>query len=180
MKRTKPAQHRRERFVVEYCRDLNAAQAAIRAGYAPGSAKVTASRLLTDANLYGAIRAKLDAAAARAEITIARTLQEIARLAYFDVRKLYNDKNALKQMHELDDDTAAGIAGVETEEIYEGHGKARVYVGDLRKVRLRSKEKALDMCMSILGMHKTVAPNEGGSINLSIVVPDRSQRGSKI
>ncbi len=47
---------KRRRFCEEYAVDLNGAQAAIRAGYAPGSAKVTASRLLTDAN----VRARVD------------------------------------------------------------------------------------------------------------------------
>jgi len=42
---------KRQRFCEEYAVDLNGAQAAIRAGYAPGSAKVTASRLLTDDNV---------------------------------------------------------------------------------------------------------------------------------
>lgn len=42
---------KRQRFCEEYAVDLNGAQAAIRAGYAPGCAKVTASRLLTDANV---------------------------------------------------------------------------------------------------------------------------------
>ena len=42
---------RRTRFVQEYAVDLNGTAAAVRAGYAPGSAKVTASRLLSDANI---------------------------------------------------------------------------------------------------------------------------------
>jgi phage terminase small subunit len=41
---------KRQRFVDEYLVDHNGAQAAARAGYSPVSAKVTASRLLTDAN----------------------------------------------------------------------------------------------------------------------------------
>ena len=42
---------KRQRFCEEYVIDSNGTQAATRAGYAPGSAKVTASRLLTDANV---------------------------------------------------------------------------------------------------------------------------------
>ncbi len=38
---------RQQRFVDEYLIDLNGKQAAIRAGYAPGSAEVSASRLLS-------------------------------------------------------------------------------------------------------------------------------------
>jgi len=42
---------RQWRFVQEYLIDLNGTQAAIRAGYAPESAHVTASRLLKNANV---------------------------------------------------------------------------------------------------------------------------------
>jgi phage terminase small subunit len=44
------------RFVREYAVDCNGAAAAMRAGYSPRSAKVTASRLLTKANVQRALR----------------------------------------------------------------------------------------------------------------------------
>ena len=42
---------KQSRFVREYAVDCNGAAAAVRAGYSPRSAKVTASRLLTKANV---------------------------------------------------------------------------------------------------------------------------------
>ena len=59
---------KRQRFVDEYKLDTNGAQAAIRAGYSPRSAKVTASRLLTDANVQAAIAAGAAALAEAVEI----------------------------------------------------------------------------------------------------------------
>ena len=47
---------KQSRFVREYAVDCNGAAAAVRAGYAPRSAKVTASRLLTKANVQRALR----------------------------------------------------------------------------------------------------------------------------
>jgi len=46
---------RRARFVAEYLIDLNATQAAIRAGYSPHTAKQQGSRLLTDVDVSRAI-----------------------------------------------------------------------------------------------------------------------------
>jgi len=46
---------KQQRFVEEYVIDWNGTQAAIRAGYSKTSAKVTASRLLTKANIKSAI-----------------------------------------------------------------------------------------------------------------------------
>ncbi len=48
---------RQERFVDEYLADLNATQAAIRAGYSARSAHVEGSRLLTNAKVAAAISA---------------------------------------------------------------------------------------------------------------------------
>lgn len=49
---------KQQRFIQEYLIDLNGAQAAIRAGYAPGSAKVRASRLLDNPAVADAIAAR--------------------------------------------------------------------------------------------------------------------------
>jgi len=50
-----PISAKRDRFVLEYCLDQNGTQAAIRAGYAPGSAYTTASRLLRNAQVRAAL-----------------------------------------------------------------------------------------------------------------------------
>ena len=56
-------------FVSEYLIDLNGTQAVIRAGYAPGCARVTATRLLADANISAAIHDEFMARSLRTEIT---------------------------------------------------------------------------------------------------------------
>lgn len=50
---------RQKRFCDEYLIDLNATQAALRAGYSPKAAKVTGAKLLTNANLKAYIDAQL-------------------------------------------------------------------------------------------------------------------------
>ena len=68
---------KRDRFCREYVIDTNGAQAAIRAGYSAGSAKVTASRLLTDDNVQRRIAELQGAVASRLEITHDSVLREI-------------------------------------------------------------------------------------------------------
>lgn len=66
-------------FVNEYLKDLNGKQAAIRVGYAPGSAEVQASRLLTNVKVAAAVA---EAKAKRAEecgIDAAWVLREAKR-----------------------------------------------------------------------------------------------------
>lgn len=60
---------KRQRFVDEYLVDLNATQAAIRAGYSPRTAKSQGQRLLTDVDISAAITRGQVARAERTEIT---------------------------------------------------------------------------------------------------------------
>lgn len=167
-RKAQPKEDRRARFAQEYVKDLSATLAAIRAGYAPKAAHVTASRLLSDAKVRADIDARLLKAAAVAEITVERTLKEIARIAYGDPRKLFDEDGNLRPLHELSDDTAALLASVESEEIYAGEGKERKAVGMTRKVKTWSKPKGIDQCMAFLGMHKSVNPAGQGGLSLSI------------
>ncbi len=64
-----PLNHRRQRFVDEFIVDLNATQAAIRAGYAENSAHVTGCRLLSNDKVSEAIAAGKAELAERAGVT---------------------------------------------------------------------------------------------------------------
>ena len=72
---------KRQRFVDEYAADTNGTQAAIRAGYAAGSAAVTASRLLRDAKVQQAIAAGTAALVERVEVTAEWVVTELRTLA---------------------------------------------------------------------------------------------------
>ena len=168
--RSKPDADRRARFVQEYCIDLNATQAAIRAGYAPKAAKVQASRLLTNVTVRAEIDARLAAKARENDITTDRVLKEISRIAFCDPRRLFAEGGALKAIHDLDDDAAAALSSVETREIGGGEDSPVITV---RKIKLVSKAQALSQAMAYLGMHKSAAPGEGAvAFNLTIQSSD--------
>ena len=85
-------------------------------------------------------------------VTVERIIQEYARLGFFDPRKLFNDDGSPKGIQELDDDTAAVLAGLEVMEIYEGKGENREFVGYLKKYKMADKKGALDSMAKHLGM----------------------------
>jgi phage terminase small subunit len=143
---------KQERFVAEYLIDLNATQAAIRAGYSEKTAYCTGHENLKKPEIQIALQAKRQEIEQSTEITIERTLKEFAKLGYYDPRKLFNDDGSPKGIHELDDDTAAAIAGLDVMEVYEGTGKDRQFVGYLKKYRLADKKGALDSIGKHLGM----------------------------
>jgi phage terminase small subunit len=142
-------------FVAEYQKDHNATQAAIRAGYSAKTAKQQGSRLLTNPDIRRAIDAQTEQRIAQVAhetgITLERTLRELARIGYFDPRKLFDKDGRPLSITELDDDTAAVVAGLDVLEEFEGSGADRVLVGHVKKWKLSDKKGALDMLMKHLG-----------------------------
>jgi len=68
---------RRYRFVDEYLLDLNATQAAIRAGYSPKTADVQGARLLANVKVKSSIAARMAERAKRLEITQDSVMRDI-------------------------------------------------------------------------------------------------------
>lgn len=143
---------KQQRFVEEYLIDLNATQAAIRAGYSPKTAQEQASRLLSNVMVAEAVRKAQEERSRRTGITQDRVLQELARLAFFDIRQLYREDGTLKAPHELDDDTAAAVAQMESLEEFAGRGEDRELIGFTRKAKVFNKDSALSLAMRHLGM----------------------------
>lgn len=100
-------------------------------------------------------------------VTVERVLKEYARLGFFDPRKLFNDDGRPKDITELDDDTAAALAGLDMQEVYEGTGDDRQFVGYVKKYKLADKKGALDSMGKYLGMFKDkveITGKDGGPI----------------
>ena len=139
---------KQQRFVDEYLIDLNATQAAIRAGYSAKTANEQGARLLTNVSVRSAIAAAQQERAKRTHITQDRVLQEIARIAFSDVRALYNEDGSLKKPGELTDEAAAALASVEVMEI--GGDDAPLTL--TKKTKVFDKVAALTLAARHLGM----------------------------
>jgi len=144
-----------EVFIAEYIVDRNGTRAAIAAGYAPKSAAVQASRLLTTDKVRKSVNSHREKVIAKVQqdtgITIERTLREIARIGYFDARRMFDEQGNPKSIQQLDDETAAVIAGLDVVEEWQGQGPDRRLVGHVKKWKLADKKGALDMLMKHLG-----------------------------
>lgn len=140
---------KRETFVREYLVDLNATQAAIRAGYSARSAGAAGGRLLQDDKILAAINEAKVQRAARVEVTADHVLRELLKIASVDLAVLYDDNGNLKDIHSIPEDARKAIAGIEVDEIWEGRGEEREQTGVTRKVKLWDKPRALEL----LGKH---------------------------
>lgn len=137
---------KQKRFVEEYLIDLNATQAAIRAGYSPNSARDIGSENLTKPH----IRARVDEALAerskRTGINADRVVRELARIAFVNAADVINFDSATLSENASEDDTAA-IASVKVKTIPTDAGE-----GVEREIRICDKLKALELLGKHLGM----------------------------
>lgn len=140
---------KQERFVAEYLIDGNAKRSAEAAGYSVKTAVRIGSELLAKPAVRAAIDAGQKRTLAKLEVTAERVLQEVARVAFFDIRKIFNADGTLKRVHELDDDTAAAVAGIEVVEIG-ADGQLTIS----KKIKASDKGGALDKLMRHLGLYE--------------------------
>lgn len=141
-----------KQFIQEYLVDLNATQAAIRAKYSPATARQIGAELMTKEKIRDAIDKAMAERSRRTGVSVDLVIRELARIARFDPRRMFNDDGSPKLITELDDDTAAALAGFEVMEIYEGRGDDRHFVGYLKKYKPADKKGALDSLAKHLGM----------------------------
>lgn len=81
-----PLNAKQAQFVAEYLVDLNATQAAIRAGYSEATAQEQGSRLLSNVMVQAALQRAMAERGKRTEISQDRIIQELALIAFADMR----------------------------------------------------------------------------------------------
>jgi phage terminase small subunit len=144
---------KQQRFCEEYLVDLNATQAAIRAGYSEDSAAAIGCENLIKPNIQAEIQRLQARVSKKLEISRERVLKEYARIAFADIRDMYDQNSRLIPPKDLSDDAAAALAGMEVFEEF-GFDKSgeRVHIGDTKKVKLWDKLKALDSLGKHIGL----------------------------
>lgn len=164
---------RQNRFVAEYLIDLNATQAAIRAGYSPRSAQEQGSELLSNP----IVRARVDEALAdrskRTGVTQDRVIRELARVAFLDPIKLADFDTAGIDPSAAEDDRAA----ISSVKVKSGADFTE------REIRFVDKIKALDLLGRHLGMWDKNGARDGGNeatgvVELPSVLPEVDAHGA--
>lgn len=89
---------------------------------------------------------------ARTEWLVQRVLLELKRIAIADFREAWNDNGTLKDIKSLSPGIAACLASVEIEELYDGTGKDRTWIGYTKKIRFWNKNEALALLGKNLAM----------------------------
>lgn len=147
---------KQERFVEEYLIDLNATQAAIRAGYSPKTANEQGARLLAKVSVQAAISKAQAERSRRTGINQDRVIRELAKVAFLNPVDVIDMDEATIQGQANRDDTAC-IASVKVKTIPTDDGPITE-----REVKTYDKLKALELLGKHLGMFSDKLKVEGG------------------
>lgn len=137
------------RFCKEYIKDLNATQAAIRAGYKEKAAKAQGSKLLTNDDISCRVQSLMDKRSKKVEVEADTILRELLKLATSDLRQMFHEDGRLLEPHEWPDSVAGAISSIEVFEEFEWEGGKKKKIGQTKKIRLWDKTKGLQL----LGKH---------------------------
>lgn len=140
----------------------NAKHAAIKIGLSEKTAQGQASRMLKRPAVQAELRLRQKSLQNKLEVSTENVLRELSRLSFFDPRKFFNDDGTLKPLSELDDDTAAALAGMEVVEEYTGRGESRKLSGYTKKYKLPDKGANLERLARHLGLFEKDNRQRGG------------------
>lgn len=144
-------------FVAEYLIDRNAARAAAAAGYSERTARAIGAENLTKPNIAAAIQARSQALTDEAEATQERTLRELVRLAFSDLRDVVSwdaeGNLTFKPSDELSEDAARAISKITRTRRHFKDGEYE----DRLTIELQPKLKALELIAKHNGLLPTPA-----------------------
>jgi phage terminase small subunit len=187
---------RQERFVLEYLVDLNATQAAIRAGYSAKTAAVIGCQNLGKPELAAAIAGAQQKRAGKLEITAEAVLQRWWTIANVDVRELVEyHRSACRTCwpKEPENPTINPRCGS-----CHGNGHGRVIVNDTRnlspgaamlyagvqegkdgiKALIEARDRALENVAKHLGMFRERVEHSGGMTLEQLILGSMRSRNS--
>lgn len=143
---------KQKRFVAEYLVDLNATQAAIRAGYSPKTANRIGSQNLSKVDVQAEIEKRRATLRNKLEITQERVLEELAAIAFANGTDFatitHNGLVRLTPTDEVPEEKKKAVASIK-----EGQYGT--------EIKLHDKVRALEL----LGKHLGVFDTNNGSAN---------------
>ena len=134
-------------------------------------AAAASARLLRNVKLGVYIQECLEKAQERTEVTLDRVIKEYARIAFFDPRKMFDEDGNPVPLTEMDDDTAAVIAGLDILEIGS--------MTSIKKYKLSNKLEALKALGEHLGLNRIIQEENKGPVNnVTIYIPSNGRDSS--
>lgn len=149
---TRKLKAKHEVFCREFLVDLNATQAAIRAGYSPKRADVNGSILARQPAIKARINELKQERIDQLGIDANYVLMRLVEIDKLDVADILEDDLSVKPLSEWPEAWRRYLSGFNLAEMFEGRGDDREMTGILKKLKWPDKVKNLEM----LGRHVAV------------------------
>lgn len=143
---------KRKIFANEFLKDFNGTEAYIRAKLPHKNRSVAQSiayKWLQEDCVQKYIADQVNKINAKAEVSVEMIIRELHAIATANALDLWEDDQTLKDLKDIPLPLQKAISSMEVQETYEGYGDERKWTGQLRKVKLWEKTKALEL----LGRH---------------------------
>ena len=164
---------KQENFCLAYIKTGNASEA-YRQSYDAEKMKDTtiterASRLLKEYNISARIKELGAPIIESAQVSAKQVIEELARIAFFDVGLLYNEDGTLKEISQLDSNITRAIHS--TKQRIEKQGQDKEDWAEIKEIRTHDKLKALELLGKTIALFTDVNKNEhSGAINGTVEV----------
>lgn len=158
-----------ERFCNEYLKDLNATKAykvAYPSCKKDTTANVNSSKLLRNTKVQEYLSERMKELEEQTQITQKDIIEELSKIAFFNIKNIYNENGSLKSVTDLKDDVSRAISSVKVTQKagsmaigVSGDGKENdVSIEHIpeRTIEIKSNDKikALELLGKHLGMFK--------------------------
>lgn len=163
---------KQERFIKEYLKDLNATQAAIRAGYAEARAQQTGSDILKLPHIQIAIEQAQSKRNERLDVDADYVLNRLVEIDQMDALDILNDKLEIKPISEWPKVWRQSISATDVSTIVDSANDTETI---MKKVKWPDKVRNLEL----LGKHVNVKAwdkEQSTTINVNISELDEAKK----
>ncbi|WP_236209025.1 terminase small subunit [Pseudomonas tohonis] len=174
---------KQQRFVDEYLIDLNATQAAIRAGYSKKTAGQIGDENLKKPEIAAAVAQRMAERVERNQVDADYVLRRMVEIDQMDVLDILTDSMELKPVSQWPRVWRQYLSGFDLAEMFEGRGDDRGIVGVLKKIKWPDKVKNLELLGRHFGMftdNLAVGGKGGGPIPVVSIQTNDPQEAAKI
>ena len=155
---------KQSRYCEEYIIDLNATQAALRAGYSKNTSRIIGCQNLTKLNIQEEIQRLKSERSDRVQIEADSVVQELSKIAFSNIKNylsLADDEVYFKNLNEVPDEITAAVESIK---IYTTKNKDGSREYTTTQFKLHSKLNALEQLGKHLGVYEADNTQKGDLI----------------
>lgn len=167
---------KQERFCKEYIIDLNATQAAIRAGYSKKVAGSIGFENLRKPEIENYISSLQEKKSIELDFTFERIANEFGKIAFGDVRHYFNDHGRMIDINELESHVSATIKSVTIQQEKTTVMGEVIVESAIKKVEGYNKLSALESLAKMFGHFEKDNKQKGNESQVTVFqLPDNNR-----